>query len=194
MSKISSMILPHEPAANYFSQVLAVGGIGNPALVEPRLRDGTFYAIVPERVEVKRAEQFSVGGLLPSRPAVSMGRYQVQPVSTAVAAAASIARGVISKTEDPALWIHEAQLNESEVRARNVPFRTLGSQLYLVENPLHADVEEMFRYSNLSWHFLAFVTNSSTGITSIDQLMQRASLILVGAYDGESFLYWCPAR
>ena len=74
---------------------------------------------------------------------------------------------------------------------RGLPYMMVGEAIYLVFEMDFDEkrVAELIRHSLLSWHFLAFVTESKNEISSVDELIGAARFLLVGAYDGESFLY-----
>ncbi len=74
---------------------------------------------------------------------------------------------------------------------RGLGYKVVNGAIYLVyENVLDEKrVAELIRYSLLSWHFLAFVTECLDEVDSVDELIRVARFLLVGAYDGESFLY-----
>jgi hypothetical protein len=75
--------------------------------------------------------------------------------------------------------------------------KKIEGQLYLVyEEDLRTQqrIAEIVRYSNLSWHFLAFLTDQLHEAGTASQLVEQAQMILVGAYDGESFLLWERSR
>jgi hypothetical protein len=51
-------------------------------------------------------------------------------------------------------------------------------------------IAEAIEKSMLSWHFLAFLTDGIYKARSVPDLLGKARMILVGAYDGESALIW----
>jgi hypothetical protein len=117
----------------------------------------------------------------------------VQAVPTAISAISAIIAKQIRLLEDPVLWVHEAMLLEDQITSPHARCRTIQGQLYLVyEDEVLTEVRiaEIMRYSTLSWHFLAFLTNRVHQVRSVPELVEHAQMILVGAYDGESMLLW----
>lgn len=186
MEKIISKLLPASIAAEYIKEVLITGGATSFGVdSEP------VFAITPENASNARVLGFVQGGLLTAMPRNSDGHTSVQAVPTTVPTAVAIVCHELVQCQQPAFWIHEPLLTESEIAERNMPHVIIDRQIYLVfDSDLDAGrIAELIRYSLLSWHFLAFVTEARSQIRCVDDLVRSARLILVGAYDGESFLY-----
>ena len=193
MEKIISKLLRAEVATRYLKDVLATGGGSTGGSVDWRLRSAPIYAIAPEGISTAQVIDFAHGGILIAGPKISEGTTQIQRVPTTVQIAASIVLKELLRCEKPELWIHEPILTEEEVALRNLPYKIVDGNIYLVfDGKLGEErVAELIKYSLLSWHFLAFVIERHRQIEAVDELALSAKLILVGAYDGESFLYSC---
>ena len=190
---IASKILPFKLGIQYFLQVLKTGGVLDSNLVDRHLSQGTFYAIAPDGTDDQRLAKFEVGGILLPEPKIHSGAYVVQAVPTTLPIATSITSKEMAGSDDPVLWIHEPLLTEDEVVAKRLPYQKVGKDLYLVFDRgagVEVRIKELIQRSLLSWHFLAFLTNGLHQVQSVENLVQCAKLIVVGAYDGESFLYW----
>jgi hypothetical protein len=188
---ITSRNLPAKPAIQYFLQTLKCGGVADTDLADRLLSQGACYAIAPNNIDDQRLVGFELGGILPAEPKVFHGSYLIQPTPNTARIAASIASKELSSMSTPMLWIHEPLLTEKEVVAKNLPYQRIGKELYLLfDKRAETQTMELIQQSLLSWHFLAVVTDGSVQIKSVEQLVLYARLILVGAYDGESFLYW----
>lgn len=191
MNDITSKSLPPKPAIQYFLQVLKCGGVADTDLSDRHLSQGTFYAIAPNDTDDHRLVEFELGGILPAEPKVPDGSYLIQRVPNTVPIAASIASKELSSMSDPVLWIHEPLLTEQEVIAKHLPYQRIGKELYLLfDKGAETQAMDLIQRSLLSWHFLGVITDRLGQVHSVEQLIQCARLILVGAYDGESFLYW----
>lgn len=186
MEKNISKLLPANIAAAYIKEVLITGGA-----MSFDVDSEPVFAIAPENASNARVLDFAQGGLLTAMPRTSDGHTSVQAVPTTVPTAATIVCDELMQCQQPAFWIHEPLLTEAEIAQRNMPHVIIDRQIYLVfESELDAGrIAELIRYSLLSWHFLAFVTEGRSQIRCVDDLVRSARLILVGAYDGESFLY-----
>lgn len=191
MENIVSKVLPVDISLNYITDVLVVGGAGRNALAGCGVALGCVHVLAPEGASTDELLDFAHGGLLARGTTISDGRTQVQSVPTTIGVAASILSAELMLCAQPELWIHEPLLTEDEVVARGLPYRMVGEALYLVftNNFDEKRVAELLRYSLLSWHFLAFVTESRNKVGSVDELICAARFFLIGAYDGESFLY-----
>ena len=187
MGKIVSKLLPVDAVIEYVTDVLVAGG----ASKDSDIVFGAIYTLAPESATADELLDFVHGGVLPITQAISDGRTKIQSVPNTIGVAALILSKELMLCEKPKLWIHEPLLTEVELVARGLPYMKVGEAIYLVfEVGLDAKcVAELIRYSLLSWHFLAFVTESKNEINSVDELICAAKFLLVGAYDGESFLY-----
>jgi hypothetical protein len=186
MEKIISKLLPGDKADGYIKDVLTIGGATSfPVGSEP------VFAIAPERTDTAQLLNFSQGGILTATQRISDGRTSVQLVATTVPTAASIVHQEMLHFKQPALWIHEPLLTDEEISLKKLPHLIIEGKIYFVfeGNLEEVRIAELIRYSLLSWHFLAFVTDGRGQVRCVDDLVISAKLILVGAYDGESFLY-----
>lgn len=178
-------------AIAYFAQVLRAGGALD--FDANALQGGRFGAVVPTSTSVERVVQFSTGGLLVPDRAPTDGPTKLEAVPTSISSVSAIVAQKIRQYDEPSFWVHEPMLQESEISASGYRSRRVGDELYLVyeENLASQDrIAEIVRYSMLSWHFLAFVTDGIHSVQSVPELATRAEMILVGAYDGESVLLW----
>ncbi len=179
---------------DYFSEILKTGGAGDADFNLSQLRYGHFSAVVPPHTSAQRVTRFGAGGLLAATESVRViGKARVQAVPTAISAISAIMAKRIRLFEDPVLWVHEPMLPEEQITAPHASCRNIQGQLYLVyedEVFTEARIAEIIRYSTLSWHFLAFLTNGVHQVRAVSDLVGQAQIILVGAYDGESMLLW----
>ena len=191
MENFVSKVLPVAIALKHITDVLVVGGADRNVLVNCDADIDVVHVIAPESASLDKLVNFAHGGLLPRGPTISNGRTLVQSVPTTVSVAASILSAELRLCSRPQLWIQEALLTLDEVVARGLPHKIVGGALYLIFTSKLDEqrVAELLRYSVLSWHFLAFVTDARDKVDSVDELTCMARFILIGAYDGESFLY-----
>jgi hypothetical protein len=190
-----SISLPLDPALEYFRGVLEMAGLTGQTAIADRLRLGRFYAIAPAGTGLTKLLKFKEAGLLPDLPIYQSETHVIQAVDTTLAQAARIVNETIERHADSVLWIHEPMLTQIELMDRSRPARRLGEQLYLVYPtgcPHPRSTEDLLRYSLLSWHFLGFLVPTRHSAQSTEDLVRSAKLMIVGAYDGESFVYWSP--
>ncbi|MCL6483107.1 hypothetical protein [Janthinobacterium sp. PSRC2-1] len=191
MDKIVSESLPVDVAFKYVQEVFRVGGASGNGSEDYKLAAENIFALVPEGTDSGQLLDFHQGGILAPLPKISDGRTSVQFVPSTVMMAAEIVHKQLALCKHPRLWLHEALLTKEQLVAKNLPHVSVEGAIYLVyAGDLGASrIAELFQYSLLSWHFLAFVIDSTSNPESVAELIRAAKFILVGAYDGESFLY-----
>lgn len=177
----------------YFLGVLATAGAGDESFCRGELRHGDFSALVPRGTPEQRVLDFAQGGLLLASPPQKVGAAMVQEVPAPVSTISSLLAAKSRSLTAPVLWLHEPILHEHEVKSRNLPCQKIDGQLYLAyEEGIQMDdkISELIRSSMLSWHFLAFVTDRVHHVRTVPELVAAARMVVVGAYDGESILFW----
>lgn len=191
MEKIVSKPLPLRVALKYVLEVLRFGGASAVDSDECDLAPEKIFSLAPELTESNRLSDFLHGGILPSMPKISDGCTSVQRVPSTVPTAAKLVFDALTRSEQPTLWIHEPLLTEVQLTEREIPYVLLGGEIYLVHTNISDEnhVASLIRYSLLSWHLLAFVTEGGSAPESVFELFRTSELTLVGAYDGESFVY-----
>lgn len=191
MDKIVSKSLPVDVALEYIQDVFRDAGASGKGSDDYKLAPENIFALAPESIDSGQLLDFLHGGVLVSMPKVSDGRTLVQCVPSTVEIAAEIVFEQLTLSEQPTLWLHEALLTEEELAVRNLPHVSVDGAIYLVfTGGLDVSrVAELIRYSQQSWHFLAFVIDGTNTPGSVAELIRAAKFILIGAYDGESFLY-----
>lgn len=191
MDKIVSKSLPVDVACKYAEEVFRVGGACDNCAGGHKWVPESVFALAPAGTDSVRLLDFLHGGVLEPMPKISDGLTLVQRVPSTVVTAAEIVCQQLELCEHPTLWLHEALLTEEELKARNLPNVTIDGAIYLVfSEGLDVNrVAELIRYSLLSWHFLGLVLDGTNKPGSVAELIRAARFVLIGAYDGESFLY-----
>lgn len=197
--QITQRHISGDGSCDYFVQTLEYGGALD-ADLQSQLKRGELTALVPAGTTEERVRQWDQGGLLPAEPKRQVGDQWIQPTPTTVPSLAKIIARKLRELQSPMLWVHEPMLHEGELepligdklRAGRVTCTRIDGQLYLAyEGYLQeAEVKDAIDASMLSWHFLAFVADITREPGSLSELLQRSSMILAGAYDGESALIW----
>jgi hypothetical protein len=181
-----------EPLAHFLAS-LEVGGVVDEAGARATLEHGSIYAIAQIDADEQRLMRFDEGGLLPADPAVYVGTGWLQEVPNTIPDIAAVVSKQVQALNDPVLWFHEPLLSEDESKKKEGDWRKLGSQLYCVHARSGGDerqIGELIRFFMLSWHFLGFVTDGLHEASAASELLAHASMVVVGAYDGESALVW----
>jgi hypothetical protein len=191
MKKIVSKPLPFDVASRYLREVFRTGGANESESEVFRLAPQNVCVLAPEDTTSVKLVDFVHGGLLDPEPKVSGSQTLVQPVPSTLIMASEIVFNQLSQCKHPTLWIHEPLLTEDELLAKGLSHVCVDGSIYLVyaERFTLNRVTESIRYSHLSWHFLAFIIDSTTTPESVADLCSATPFVLIGAYDGESFLY-----
>lgn len=190
---ISTMRLNGAEPLEHLLDSLEVGGVVDRAGARETLGHGLISAISPSDADERRLMRFDEGGLLPADPAVFVGTGWLQEVPNTIPDIAAIVSRQMQALNDPVLWVHEPVLLEDELDEKKRDWRKLGNHLYCVYRSGGGDVRqiaEFIRYFMFSWHFLGIVTDGLHEASAASDLLSGASMIVVGAYDGESALIW----
>ncbi|MFC3374784.1 hypothetical protein ACFOLJ_02570 [Rugamonas sp. CCM 8940] len=163
MDKIVSISLPVDVALEYIQDVFHDAGASGKGSEDYTLAPENIFALAPESVDSSQLLDFLHGGVLEPMPKVFDGRTLVQCVPSTVEIAAKIVCEQLTLSEQPALWLHEALLTQEELGARNLPHVSVDGAIYLVFTGSFdsSRVAELIRYSQQSWHFLAFVVDGT---------------------------------
>ena len=191
MDSVISKLLPMDAATRYVAQVLAVGGATEGAAIAQRLATASLYALVPSEVDGDSLLNFERGGVLAAMPAIPDGNVLVQRVPTTIPTAAAIVSDAMAVLDQAVFLVHEPMLSGDELARKSIPYILVSGQPYRFST-IDSDekaLAESIRFGHLSWHFLGFVVERRREFNSVDELVESAKLMLVGAYDGESFLY-----
>ncbi|MCS0807146.1 hypothetical protein NX774_04335 [Massilia agilis] len=176
---------------SYFMHVLDDAGVPSKDASVLTLGKGHFFGLLPPGVPTQRIRQFNHAGILPAGPLVEVPDGMVQEVTPPFEAIARLLAKRLDGYERPVLWVHEPMMQEDEIQREHLAYKRLGGQLYLAYDDLREKkIAKALRFSMLSWHFLAFVTDQTRQVESVDSLLALTKMILVGAYDGESVLLW----
>lgn len=192
MEKIISKLLPLQASSQYVAQVLEVGGMSSILAARRCVSATPFNALVPDGISADKLLDFAHGGVLRAPPAVPhVGGVLVQRVPTTIPAATAIVLNEMQRLDQAVLLVHEPMLAEHELDCDNMPYEIIGGKIYLVsaQRADERSIATLIQYGLLSWHFLAFLVERNREFRSVDELVASSKMMLVGAYDGESFLY-----
>ncbi len=157
------------------------------------LRNGSMVALVPPSASAERMHDFRHAGLLPRRPAISMGSFSMEPVSSSAPNLAS----ELCQLHDFDCLIHDPLQKIEEASAQDGPPLLIDNALFYLDRYClrsEADCERAIRRNTYSWHFLLLVgTYPIEAKHTLKSIVQQAKCIVVGAYDGESYLIWRPS-
>lgn len=171
-------------------------------LKEINWEEGRFFTQLPEKANLSHINQFERGGILPqNRERGKKGSYRLIP-----AIEGQIARYLFDQ-------IHERQLSAifDDVTRRptdkNHPelldlSATYEDELYYLlqkERATREIIEKCLEKSNAFWHSLCLLTKSrqesqTFTLQIINDLCHHAQIVMIGAYDGEGYIFWEKKR
>lgn len=192
MNKIVSKSLPVNVALEFIQNVFRDAGSSGKNSDEYKLVPENIFALAPDGIDSGQLLDFIHGGILKSMPKISDGRTLIQHIPSTIDIAAEIVCKQLTLSRQPTLWLHEVLLTEDELGVRDLPHVSVDKAIYLVFSGSFdvSRVAELIRYSQQSWHFLAIVVDGTDTPNSVSELIRAAKFFLIGAYDGESFLYF----
>jgi hypothetical protein len=187
---ISALPMQGSGPLNYFLESLEAGGMCDQTAVRQQLEQGEYSVIAPGDSREARLLRFEEGGLLPAEPAQHIGNGWLQAVPNTIPDVADLVALRTSALVNPLLWTHEALLPET--RGRKIDRRTLDGKSYYLWDEIKdpRQIAYAIEHTMLSWHFLGILTEGGHEISTLAELLENASMIIVGAYDGESALIW----
>lgn len=187
--RIVRKAFPSVIALPHFIETLSQTGAGWEGIGQ-MLANGTVSALVPECVPESRLYDLKHGGIL--APLVSTGATasNIQPIpNTAEFLAKELGSldGLDCLIHDPLKEVGEAFDTDGQ------PTLIGGSLFYLSPNCIQPESNLLgkIRRNTLSWHFLQFIGRyQNKELTTLNAVLQNSVCIVVGAYDGESYLIW----
>jgi hypothetical protein len=189
---IVSKMLPPAVAIEYLTDTLSQIEVAG-ADVTRVLLSGSMSALVPDSTPDNRVCDFKHGGILAPIDDLSIAvQKKVQPVANAAEVLAKQLvqfDGLECLIHDPLKKIGEAAM------ADGVPILVEGSLFYLNMQCFQsvAECQKVVRRNTLSWHFLMLIGRyPNPENLSRKSIVLGAACIVVGAYDGESYLVWRP--
>lgn len=208
MRKLVKISLDEKKTTDYFYSHLNSGNLLSDIISEMiDFNDGVFFTLLPKESLQEKIYSFSFGGIIPS---TSYGeeKYFVRCLNEEVlpmqvktvdeelssfmfeylhkdASNCAILEDVLANATDPSLKKKSVDviLNRSEV------------YYFLNERSSIADVFQAIRLSSHSWHFVAILSKQlSEPPKTIDEYFRsqcvNCQYIIVGAYDGEAYIFW----
>jgi hypothetical protein len=153
---------------------------------------GTFWSIAPVDTPQDRLTQFRRGNLLPAGNRYSLPGFLITEVENCAFEFASLIKRKSVQIKMPRLFLHEPYLTTSDNSTIAKELTELNFGLFKIAKiksvPIKSIKENIAKFT-VSWHAL-FMVASRMDYQSAQQLISSSEIIGVGAYDGESYLYW----
>ncbi len=175
------------------------------------LRSGKIWTYAPVNVHEGSLYNFSEGGLLgrlllkrKSMTSVSGEKYVLEEIPDCSEELTSYLFDLFQTgTIDSCLFEDVmARANDLDIQERfSDSARFVGNEVYHVlekSNVSECGINKIICAVNLSWHFLCVGSNEAMDFKSLQGenlkwYATKVKLLVVGAYDGESFVFWEPS-
>jgi hypothetical protein len=184
-----SQVLPH------FAETLAYVDSSWAEKFKNIATKGTFFSLASRGLKNEVVLEFD-NSMLPPSPKIPSGdgKYLVSEIKNLKFNLASIILQHASSLKSPVLYLHEPYLKKDEPNTKlSKALTVVGDHLFFIK-PLKMitpeELEDRIHNYSVTWHSLAILVDQKELETSIDSLLSHALLIAVGAYKGESHLYW----
>lgn len=192
MTKVVSHQLHGREVIAHFLSTLETGGGGAQEHFAKVTDRGQFFALAPEDATEDRLKQFGTGGLFPPGTAYHQGKYRLVQVSKHGDMLVPIIWEHAGKLAHPMVLLHEPYLTEKDKTPKLLELTKIDGGLYKVlptDQARNVDlVTEIHRFT-VSWHALVILTEHEEPL-GIQRILDTAKLVAVGAYKGESYVYW----
>jgi hypothetical protein len=197
MMVMKSQPLPFSSAQDYVAACLK-GVDGELASTFLQRAGGKFYSIAPVNAAGSDYTDFKHGGFVKAGEHQEVDNFIVQKLSQAPAEylAAIVKRYVAEKNNSVAI-VHEPYLRPGDETPLANSLQSIGSNYFKLFNVRGMSSESLtteILNHTVSWSFLLLllkdIPDFSPGEAQYKRVASDAWFIAVGAYDGESYVYW----
>jgi len=193
MTKVVSHQIHGGEVIAHFLSTLETGGEGAQEHFIGVADQGDFFALGPEDATQDRLKQFHTGGLFPHGTAYERGKYRIVEVPYHADMLVPIVRKHARNLRHPMVLLHEPYLTEKDKTPTLLELTKIDNALYKVLPASQARsrdlVTEIHRFT-VSWHALVLLIEHDEEPLRIRRIVDSAKLVAVGAYKGESYVYW----
>lgn len=208
MKELHKKILDFETTLKYVQDNLdETNALSSELLKLVNFKNGYFFTLLPENANFKSIHDFNAGWILPSNPVIeypvneSMASYSIKN-SIEDELIPLIFELIKSKTNFTCIMddFEGYPKNRYPIHYRDNYSLFYGDEVYfrLAKDNLSKElVEKCLRASNKIWHSLCvFTTANLIGVSktlnldTIKEICLKAELVMVCAYDGESYVFW----
>ncbi|MBS0607559.1 MAG: hypothetical protein JSR57_11465 [Verrucomicrobia bacterium] len=208
MRKMVKIKLKEEKTIDYFCKQLNEGNLLSETIFKMMdFDDGNFFTLLPKESSQENIYSFSFGGIIPStsygeeKYFVSCMNEEVLPmqVKTVDEELSSFIFEYLHKDAKNCAIFEDVLSNptDSFLKKTSVNLLLNKNEVYYLLNTSNsiADIFHAIRLSSHSWHFVAILSKQlSAPPKAIDEyfrsLCVNCQYIIVGAYDGEAYVFW----
>ena len=213
---LKKYMLDNEPALQYFQNILEGGNILSEKLLKDNDFDkGIFYTFLPDDAVVDYLYRFKYGGIIPAIPCGNEKCYTSdglefipKQVFTTTSETCDFIEKYIQKKMKKKCYL--SCVFEEVIQTPSDPhvglYNTHGvlfeDKIYYLIKPKQTTFDiilESIEESDAMYHLLGILTETNTdnfsqgnklSIENIEQFVLDTKMIIVGAYDGEGYLFW----
>jgi hypothetical protein len=185
----SAQALPH------FAKTLAYADSTISEKFQTMSTKGQFFSLAPEGLDDEIVLNFD-GCVMPAFPKIPSndGKYLISEITTLTFDLASVILQRAQRMKSPTLYLHEPYLKKDEPNTElSKALTAVGEHLFFMK-PIRSvsagELEDKIHNYSVTWHSLAILVDKKEPEPNLELLLSDAVLITVGAYKGESYLYW----
>jgi hypothetical protein len=192
MTKVVPHRLHGREVIAHFLSTVETGGEGAREHFIKVMDQGDFFALAPEGATEDRLNQFRTGGLFPHGTAYERGKYRIVEVPYHADMLVPIVQEHARNLQHPMVLLHEPYLTEEDKTPNLLELKKIDDALYKVlpaDQARSVDLVTEIHCFTVSWHALVILTEQEEPLR-IRRIVDNAKLVAVGAYKGESYVYW----
>lgn len=204
--KLYKHMLDFEKVWPYFVDHLDCGKSLSKAIIEKvDLQNGLFYTFLPDNAHLEKLYKFKEGWIIPQNKEkeILVGKernYIMQGVTNTTEEFCQYTFKYLNSFKEDLVIIEDAQMESTDanIEIENVKLSFHENEIYYIlesDNTLKS-ITKTIKTTKHVWHFLAvFVKGVQNFPKNLDkrdfeEVCKNAKLIVVSAYDGESFIFW----
>lgn len=187
-----------------------VNSLSNELLNAILFQDGSFFTLLPDRSNLERLYEFETGLILPQNPNeeyISNGhKATYSKIPTIRHQLAKLIVEEITKSEHLSCLFDDTKRSFSDKVYINLYYTNgivFQDEIYYLITKQNVSVDliiEGLRASNSFWHSLGILTtrnfankdNQIVSLSEFQEIAKKTVLIIIGAYDGEGYIFWKP--
>ncbi len=209
MNKLEKYVLDFHRSFSYFKDNLSGANKMSDSIMRlVNFKDGHFFTLLPADMNVSKLLNFESGGVLSQNDLQDifvLGKgVKGRIIPTIHAYICNLVRESILKSKYLSCIVDDYNrdpndLFEDELFSRYGIFIDSEAYYYFDQkNFSEESMEKSLERSNTFWHSLCFLTEMTLkdisdrklGLNTVESFSREARLILVGAYDGEGYVFW----
>jgi hypothetical protein len=215
MKELNKHLLKYELVREFFEDALIdANTLSNALLNAIDFRGGCFFTLLPENANLENLYKFTTYGILPQNPMIEyLVNEQMSTYTEIPTVDEEIAEFILDaiRSNNAAYCIFDdvnAKADEETIELSNsIPsdlyFHSFfyKQEIYYLINKEEISQEiiaQGLKVSNAFWHSLCILTdatfvdltNRSLSIEKLKEASEKTKMIIVGAYDGEGYIFW----